>query len=205
MVRTVKLSFTTVPQAIEIIAQWRKAQSVVIRTSYNRVRDGKKDKEILDLLRTMPIPMTPFAGRAGDYLDAPDSLKDREDADAIKNSIEGRRLHQARHEAAGNRFGFTTINHGSTKVPDHHEIVRQGECGSVCRDPLWTAPPPPGRNRASDGLHTNQGIHQPCLQNSSRNPRPRGSDPHLSPTLKAVGRLRGVHDRQQARARPSAA
>jgi hypothetical protein len=61
--------------------------------------------------------MTPFAGRAGDYLDAPDSLKDREDADAIKNSIEGRRLHQARHEAAGNRFGFTTINHGSTKVP----------------------------------------------------------------------------------------
>ena len=63
------------------------------------------------------IPMTPFAGRVGDYLDAPDSLKDREDADAIKNSIEGRRFHQARHEAAGNRFGFTTINHGSTKVP----------------------------------------------------------------------------------------
>ena len=54
MVRTVKLSYTTVPQAIEIIAQWRKAQSVVIRTAYNRVREGKKDKEILDLLRTMP-------------------------------------------------------------------------------------------------------------------------------------------------------
>ena len=54
MVRTIKLSYTTVPQAIEIIAQWRKAQSVVIRTAYNRVREGKKDKEILDLLRTMP-------------------------------------------------------------------------------------------------------------------------------------------------------
>ena len=54
MVRTVKLSYMTVPQAIEIIAQWRKAQSVVIRTAYNRVREGKKDKEILDLLRTMP-------------------------------------------------------------------------------------------------------------------------------------------------------
>ncbi len=54
MVRTVKLSYTTVPQAIEIIARWRKAQSVVIRTAYNRVREGKKDKDILDLLRTMP-------------------------------------------------------------------------------------------------------------------------------------------------------
>src|ERR1035438_1447298 len=54
MVRTVKLSYTTVPQAVEIIAQWRKAQSVVTRTAYNRVREGKKDKEILDLLRVMP-------------------------------------------------------------------------------------------------------------------------------------------------------
>ena len=51
MVRTVKLSYTTAPPAIEIITQWRKAQSVVIRTAYNRVREGKKDKEILDLLR----------------------------------------------------------------------------------------------------------------------------------------------------------
>ena len=54
MVRTVKLSYMTVPQAIETIAQWRKAQSVVIRTAYNRVREGKKDKEILDLLRVIP-------------------------------------------------------------------------------------------------------------------------------------------------------
>ena len=54
MVRTIKLSYTAAPQASEIIAQWRKAQSVVIRTAYNRVREGKKDKEILDLLRTMP-------------------------------------------------------------------------------------------------------------------------------------------------------
>ena len=54
MIRTVKLSYAAAPQASEIIAQWRKAQSVVIRTAYNRVREGKKDKEILDLLRTMP-------------------------------------------------------------------------------------------------------------------------------------------------------
>ena len=54
MVRTVKLTYTTVPQAAEIIAQWRKAQSAVIRTAYNRIREGRKDKEILDSLRTLP-------------------------------------------------------------------------------------------------------------------------------------------------------
>lgn len=54
MVRTVKLAYTTVPEAAEIIAQWRKAQSVVIRTAYNRVREGKKEKEILDSLRATP-------------------------------------------------------------------------------------------------------------------------------------------------------
>ncbi len=54
MVRTIKLSYTTTPQAAEIIAQWRKAQSVVTRMAYNRIREGKKDKEILDLLRAMP-------------------------------------------------------------------------------------------------------------------------------------------------------
>ncbi len=32
----------------------KEAQSVVIRTAYNRVREGKKDKEILALLRAMP-------------------------------------------------------------------------------------------------------------------------------------------------------
>ncbi|MGO8929557.1 MAG: hypothetical protein ACLQU3_22045 [Limisphaerales bacterium] len=42
------------PQAIEVITQWRKAQSVVIRTAYNRVREGKKDREVLALLRAMP-------------------------------------------------------------------------------------------------------------------------------------------------------
>jgi site-specific DNA-cytosine methylase len=72
------------------------------------------------------IPMIPFAGKAGDYLDAPDPVKDKEDADAIRNSIEGRRLHQARHRAEGHNFGFSVINHESTKIPtitrSYHKI-----------------------------------------------------------------------------------
>src|ERR1035441_5037476 len=47
VVRGVKLTYTTVAQAVEIIAQWRKAQSAVIRTVYNQVREGRSDREIL--------------------------------------------------------------------------------------------------------------------------------------------------------------
>ena len=54
MVRTVKLSYTTTAQAAELIAHWRKVQSVVTRTAYNRVREGLKDKEILLQLRAIP-------------------------------------------------------------------------------------------------------------------------------------------------------
>jgi len=54
MVRTVKLTYTTSSQASEIIARWRRAQSVVIRIAYNRVLEGKKDKDILAALRQLP-------------------------------------------------------------------------------------------------------------------------------------------------------
>ena len=54
MVRTVKLSYTTRAQAVALIAHWRKVQSVVTRTAYNRVKEGLKDKDILVQLRAMP-------------------------------------------------------------------------------------------------------------------------------------------------------
>jgi len=63
------------------------------------------------------IPMTPFAGTAGDYLDPPDPIRDRQEAERIRNRIAGRHCHMARHRAAGNRFGFSVINHQSRKVP----------------------------------------------------------------------------------------
>jgi DNA (cytosine-5)-methyltransferase 1 len=63
------------------------------------------------------IPMTPFLGTAGDYLDAPDPIRDREEAERIQNRIIGRERHMARHRAAGNHFGFSVINHQSPKVP----------------------------------------------------------------------------------------
>jgi len=61
--------------------------------------------------------MLPFEGKAGDYLDAPDPITDKADAEVIRNAIEGRIRHRERHRAAGNRFGFSTINHLSRKIP----------------------------------------------------------------------------------------
>ncbi len=63
------------------------------------------------------IPMTPFLGTAGDYLDAPDPERDRREAEQIRNRIAGRERHMQRHRAAGDRFGFSVINHQSRKVP----------------------------------------------------------------------------------------
>jgi len=63
------------------------------------------------------IPMTAFEGAAGDYLDAPDPERDRAEAEQIRNRIAGRERHMERHRAAGNRFGFSVINHQSRKVP----------------------------------------------------------------------------------------
>ncbi len=63
------------------------------------------------------IPATPFLGTAGDYLDAPDPERDREEAELIKNHIAGRDRHMTRHRAAGNRFGFSVITHQSRRVP----------------------------------------------------------------------------------------
>jgi hypothetical protein len=61
--------------------------------------------------------MRPFCGSASDYLDAPDPIRDRAEAERIRNCVAGRQEHMERHRAAGNGFGFTVIDHQSSKVP----------------------------------------------------------------------------------------
>ena len=63
------------------------------------------------------IPMRPFTGSASDYLDAPDPIRDRAEADRIRNCVAGRQEHMERHRAAGHGFGFTVIDRQSSKVP----------------------------------------------------------------------------------------
>jgi hypothetical protein len=92
---------------------------VVPHAEWNEPQDRRRGVMVATLFgRFYPfIPMQPFIGRAGDYLDPPDPVRDQEDAEAISGSIEGRKKHQERHRAVGDRFGFSTINYDSNKIP----------------------------------------------------------------------------------------
>ena len=79
--------------------------------------------------------MQPFVGRAGDYLDPPDPVRDREDAEAITGSIEGRKKHQERHRAVGDRFGFSTINYDSNKIPTNTKSYARINSGPFVETP----------------------------------------------------------------------
>ena len=61
-------------------------------------------------------PQISFTGIVGDWLDAP-SDSDQSEVERIIGSIEALRRHNRRHAKLGHGFGFTTINHESTKVP----------------------------------------------------------------------------------------
>jgi hypothetical protein len=75
------------------------------------------------------IPMQPFTGSAGDYLDAPDPIRDRAEAERIRNCVAGRQEHMERHRAAGNGFGFTVIDRQSAKVPTILRSYWKVNCG----------------------------------------------------------------------------
>jgi DNA (cytosine-5)-methyltransferase 1 len=68
----------------------------------------------------------PFEGTANDFLDAENTDADQEDATRIAKTIEGLRRHNARHQAAGHGFGFTTIGRDAKKIPtitkSYHKI-----------------------------------------------------------------------------------
>lgn len=61
-------------------------------------------------------PQIPFTGTVSDWLDT-SADSDRQNAERIAGSIEALRRHNKRHAKQGHGFGFTTINHKSTRVP----------------------------------------------------------------------------------------
>ncbi len=75
------------------------------------------------------IPMMRFTGTVSDYLDAADPVRDRVEAEQIRNCIAGREAHMKRHRAAGNGFGFTVINHSSSKVATILKSYWKVNCG----------------------------------------------------------------------------
>jgi DNA (cytosine-5)-methyltransferase 1 len=69
---------------------------------------------------------TPCITPVGNYLDPPNPHTDRADAERIARTIEGLRLHNARHQAAGHGFEFTVIDGTETRIPtipkSYHKI-----------------------------------------------------------------------------------
>jgi site-specific DNA-cytosine methylase len=95
---------------------------------WNEPSDRKRWVCVATLIPGFAIqsPMKPFAGKASDYLDAADPVQDKLDAERIATTITGLRAHNARHQAMGHGFGFTTLNGSETKIPtivkSYHKI-----------------------------------------------------------------------------------
>lgn len=94
---------------------------------WNEPQDRKRWTAIATLKPGFQIrpPQIPFAGTVVNWLDAT-STSDHHDAARIAGSIQALRRHNKRHAKLGHGFGFTTINHESTRVPtivrSYHKI-----------------------------------------------------------------------------------
>ena len=80
----------------------------------------------LDRPFTLRVPHEPSTAPLSAYLDPPDAAQDREDAERIARTIEGLRLHNARHQAAGHGFAFTVVDGTEIRLPvipkSYHKI-----------------------------------------------------------------------------------
>lgn len=94
---------------------------------WNEPQDRKRWVAVATLREGFKIasPKQQYTGDLSQILDAPGD-QDKADADRIANTIVGLRRHNARHQAMGHGFGFTTINHQTRKVPtlvrSYHKI-----------------------------------------------------------------------------------
>ena len=75
-------------------------------------------------------PGVEFSGTIADYLDTPDAVLDRADAERIAVTIAGLRTHNARHAAAGHGFAMQILTGAETSAPvickSYHKINSSG-------------------------------------------------------------------------------
>ena len=75
---------------------------------------------------TLQVPREGCCTPASAFLDPPDAIQDRADAERIARTIAGLRAHNARHQAAGHGFAFTEISGNDLRVPtiprSYHKI-----------------------------------------------------------------------------------
>lgn len=75
-------------------------------------------------------PGRAFAGNVGQFFDASEEARDREDAERIATTVAGLREHNARHAAKGNGFAMTVLDGSETSAPvickSYHKINSSG-------------------------------------------------------------------------------
>lgn len=75
---------------------------------------------------SLTVPRVNNARPLSDWLDPPDPERDRQDAARIAATIAGLRRHNARHQAAGHGFAFSTLTGRETRIPtipkSYHKI-----------------------------------------------------------------------------------
>lgn len=80
----------------------------------------------LDRPFMLRVPDQPCTATVSAYLDPPNPVIDRSDAERIARTIEGLRAHNARHQAAGHGFAFTVVDGSSSRLPvvqkSYHKI-----------------------------------------------------------------------------------
>lgn len=80
----------------------------------------------LDRPFALQVPRQTSTTPLSAYLDPPDPDRDRADAQRIARTITGLRAHNARHQAAGHGFSFTTVDGSTLRLPvipkSYHKI-----------------------------------------------------------------------------------
>lgn len=95
---------------------------------WGEIEDRKRWLLVATLERpfSLTMPSEPCITPVSVYLDPPNAVRDRTDAERIAKTIEGLYEHNARHRALGHGFGFTVVDGSETMLPtipkSYHKI-----------------------------------------------------------------------------------
>jgi DNA (cytosine-5)-methyltransferase 1 len=85
---------------------------------------------------TLQVPRERCSTAASAFLDPPDAIQDRADAERIARTIEGLRAHNARHRAVGHGFAFTEITGDAIRLPTIPRSYHKINTGPFVRTPF---------------------------------------------------------------------
>lgn len=104
------------------------AQVVAPNTEWAEIEDRKRWLMVATLERPfqLSIPAKPCSTSLAEFLDPPDDVLDQADCERIAKTIEGLKVHNARHAAQGHGFAFSVVFPADVRIPtipkSYHKI-----------------------------------------------------------------------------------